>query len=59
MEELVQIGGRGKGPRLPGFLRKPQTNYLSVQTLKNELRRNDVEYEIEVKVRPPGRRNTT
>lgn len=42
MEELVQIGGRGKGPRLPGFLRKPQSNYLSVQTLKNELRRMEL-----------------
>lgn len=42
MEELVQIGGRRKGPRLPGFLRKPQSNYLSVQTLKNELRRMEL-----------------
>ena len=42
MEELVQIGGRGKGPRLPGFLRKPQSNYLSVQSLKNELRRMEL-----------------
>jgi lipoic acid synthetase len=42
MEELVQIGGRGKGPRLPEFLRKPQSNYLSVQALKNELRRMDL-----------------
>ncbi|MBA3974761.1 MAG: lipoyl synthase [Candidatus Solibacter sp.] len=42
MEELVQIGGRGKGPRLPGFLRKPQSNYLSVQSLKNQLRRMEL-----------------
>jgi lipoic acid synthetase len=41
---LVQIepdnGIRRKnGPRLPGFLRKPQTNFQSVQLLKNDLRR--------------------
>jgi lipoic acid synthetase len=41
---LVQIDPdnrmRGKnGPRLPGFLRKPQTNFQSVQLLKNDLRR--------------------
>lgn len=42
MEDLVQIGGRAKGPRLPGFLRKPQSNYISVQGLKNELRRMEL-----------------
>ena len=41
---LVQIepddGGRRKnGPRLPDFLRKPHTNFQSVQALKNDLRR--------------------
>lgn len=38
---LVQIGpgGRKNGPRLPDFLRKPHTNFQSVQSLKNDLRR--------------------
>jgi lipoic acid synthetase len=41
---LVQIeadneGPRKRGPRLPDFLRKPQTNFQSVQLLKNDLRR--------------------
>jgi lipoic acid synthetase len=41
---LVQIepdnrGRRKNGHRLPDFLRKPQTNFQSVQSLKNELRR--------------------
>jgi len=41
---LVQIepGSQGRpknGPRLPGFLRKPHTNFQSVQLLKNDLRR--------------------
>jgi lipoyl synthase len=41
---LVQIepnnrGGRNSGPRLPDFLRKPRTNFQSVQLLKNDLRR--------------------
>ena len=35
--EPVRRGGRG--PRLPGFLRKPNTNFQSVQSLKNDLRR--------------------
>lgn len=43
MDELIQIGRREpKQPRLPGFLRKPQSNYLSVQALKNDLRRLDL-----------------
>lgn len=39
---LVQIdpGSKGmRGPRLPGFLRKPNANFQSVQSLKNDLRR--------------------
>ncbi len=41
---LVQIGPDSqrrpeKGPRLPDFLRKPHTNFESVQLLKNDLRR--------------------
>jgi lipoic acid synthetase len=36
METLVQIGGR---QRLPEFLRKPETRFQAVQSLKNELRR--------------------
>src|SRR5664280_1154079 len=41
---LVQIeaedgGRRRSGPRLPEFLRKPHTNFQSVQSLKNDLRR--------------------
>jgi lipoic acid synthetase len=39
MQVLIQIGRRTAGPRLPGFLRKPQSNYLSVQSLKGNLRR--------------------
>lgn len=39
MQDLIQIGRRARGPRLPGFLRKPQTNYISVQSLKSDLRR--------------------
>ncbi len=42
--KLVQIqpGGQEReqvGPRLPEFLRKPRTNFHSVQLLKNDLRR--------------------
>ena len=37
---LVRIGAPGPAaPRLPGFLRKPVTNFESVQVLKNSLRR--------------------
>ncbi len=39
---LVQIDPESKGrhgPRLPGFLRKPNANFQSVQSLKNDLRR--------------------
>ncbi len=39
---LVQIDPESKGrrgPRLPGFLRKPNTSYQAVQSLKNDLRR--------------------
>lgn len=39
---LVQIepdGKDGRGPRLPEFLRKPHSNFQSVQSLKNDLRR--------------------
>ncbi len=37
---LVRIGSRIPAtPRLPGFLRKPVTNFESVQLLKNDLRR--------------------
>lgn len=32
-------GRRKSGPRLPEFLRKPNTNFQAVQLLKNELRR--------------------
>ena len=39
MEDLVQIGSR---PRLPVWLRKPQTHFESVQALKNDLRRLDL-----------------
>jgi lipoic acid synthetase len=39
MQDLIQIVRRAHGPRLPGFLRKPQSNYLSVQSLKSDLRR--------------------
>ncbi len=43
MEELIQIGRHeSRGGRLPGFLRKPQSNYPSVQALKNDLRRLDL-----------------
>lgn len=38
MEDLIQIGRRARGPRLPGFLRKTQSNYISVQSLKRDLR---------------------
>lgn len=40
MEPLVQI--RPPRPRLPDFLRKPETRFESVQRLKNELRRLDL-----------------
>jgi lipoate synthase len=37
---VVRIGGKNPStPRLPGFLRKPFTNFESVQLLKNDLRR--------------------
>ncbi|MCL4842675.1 MAG: lipoyl synthase [Bryobacteraceae bacterium] len=36
---LVQIGKSGRRERLPQFLRKPATDFQSVQLLKNELRR--------------------
>ncbi|HAX44959.1 MAG TPA: lipoyl synthase [Bryobacteraceae bacterium] len=36
---LVQIGNSGRRERLPQFLRKPATDFQSVQLLKNELRR--------------------
>jgi lipoyl synthase len=36
---LVQIGKTGRRERLPQFLRKPATDFQSVQLLKNELRR--------------------
>ncbi len=43
MDELIQIAGRAsRGGRLPGFLRKPQSNYVTVQALKNEMRRLDL-----------------
>jgi len=42
MQDLIQISPRARGPRLPGFLRKPQSNYLSVQSLKSDLRRLDL-----------------
>ncbi len=38
--KLLRIGARSPAtPRLPGFLRKPATNFESVQGLKNDLRR--------------------
>ncbi|MBE7545419.1 MAG: lipoyl synthase [Bryobacteraceae bacterium] len=36
---LVQIGKSGRRERLPQFLRKPATDFQSVQLIKNELRR--------------------
>ena len=37
--EPDRLGRRKNEPRLPDFLRKPKTNFQSVQLLKNELRR--------------------
>lgn len=42
MQDLIQIGRRARGPRLPAFLRKPQSNYISVQSLKSGFRRLDL-----------------
>ncbi|HEY3444436.1 MAG TPA: lipoyl synthase [Paludibaculum sp.] len=39
MEPLVQLETRTQRLRLPDFLRKPDTHFLSVQVLKNDLRR--------------------
>ena len=40
MEPLVQIASPSARPRLPDWLRKPATQFASVQGLKNDLRRH-------------------
>lgn len=42
MNELVNISTPTKRPRLPGYLRKPDTHFISVQALKSDLRRLDL-----------------
>jgi lipoyl synthase len=39
MDPLVQIQPRGPRPRLPDFLRKPETHFRAVHELKQDLRR--------------------
>ncbi len=43
MQELVQLDTRSQPrKRLPGFLRKPDTHFSSVQVLKNQLREHNL-----------------